>query len=285
MTQQAPEFRPRRRRSASGSGLAARSQRWRLPIIAGSAAILMFGAAVGIFLWVSGGDDIPSFDDAAASQSTGGTLGGPEIKVEGPATRYVAQINDLASGYDTLPQETFLLSATGFATNGYFANVADGERLAAEWGYQDGYQGALQPDGALAGVLQGRFFVRVETYLFADVAGASKAYTFIADFHLKRAGSVKEETRGLANASSAWKFTQGTVGTSEIVGVYHRFVFRRGNLVSIVQTYGGEPFMNIDRARDVAVIIDQKALGERPAITPTPNKASTVPAAPPTPTR
>ncbi|MFN0095710.1 MAG: hypothetical protein ACKVVT_13155 [Dehalococcoidia bacterium] len=255
-----------------------------MPVVAAAAGLVAIGLAIGIFFAVSDDDDVPSPLSTAESKSTAGTLGGPAPVVEGPAVRYIVHTNDVAIGFDPLPPETFLLTVTGFATNGLFTNVEEGERLAREWGYVDGYQGSLQPDGALAGVLQGRFFIRVESYLFKDVEGAGKAYDFIEAFHEKRPGSQQQETRGLANESSAWRFTQGTVGTSEVVGVFHRFIFRRGNLVSIVQTFGGEPFMNIDRARDVAVIVDQKALGERPAVTPTPGRSS-VPVVPPTPTR
>jgi hypothetical protein len=38
----------------------------------------------------------------------------------------------------------------------------------------------------------------------------------------------------------------------------------------MVLTYGGQPFLTINPARDIAVIIDERALGERDAIEPTP---------------
>ena len=37
-----------------------------------------------------------------------------------------------------------------------------------------------------------------------------------------------------------------------------------------VQTYGAEPFMTIDPAREVAVMIDDRILGNTEAIEPTP---------------
>jgi hypothetical protein len=64
--------------------------------------------------------------------------------------------------------------------------------------------------------------------------------------------------------------TEGLVGTSDVVAVFHRYVFRRGTVVTWVQTYGAEAYMTIDPAREVAVIIDDRILGNTEAAEPTP---------------
>ena len=66
------------------------------------------------------------------------------------------------------------------------------------------------------------------------------------------------------------------LGTSDIPEVFHRFVFRRGNLVAMVQTVGAQPYMSIDQARNTAILIDGRATGNLAAYTPTPEKQATV---------
>ena len=78
------------------------------------------------------------------------------------------------------------------------------------------------------------------------------------------------EAKPLANDSSAYRFIQGTVSVSDTVAVFHRYSFRRGNFIVTVVTWGGENYMNIDAARNIAARIDDKLLGKSPAAEPTP---------------
>jgi hypothetical protein len=199
----------------------------------------------------------------------------------------VIQAGDVSNGYKTLGSNTFSLSALGFATNGYFPNAQAGETQAEAWGYKDGYQSSFEPDGQLAGLLQGRYYIQVESYLFNTVDGAAQAYAHIDGVTRSQTKSIEQVTNGLANESSAWKTIAGKVGSSELNMVYYRFIFRRGNLVTVVQTNGAEPYMTVDRARDLAVVVDEKARGNLPAPTPTPAKTGTpgLPSLPVTPTR
>ena len=128
-------------------------------------------------------------------------------------------------------------------------------------------------------MLQGRYYVSMEIHLFETASGAKAAYDSFQDRYGKISGSERATTKGLANQSSGWQMLSGTVATSDLVGAFHRFVFRRGNMLAAVQTYGAQPFMTIDRARDIAVIIDERALGTRPATEPTPS-GTTVPIIP-----
>jgi hypothetical protein len=147
--------------------------------------------------------------------------------------------------------------------------------LARQWGYREGYQVALEPDGLLAGVLKGQYYVTQEIHLFDTAAGAEQAYQRFEQRYREAAGSEPAEATPLANQSSAWQLVRGTVADSEMVAVYHRFLFRRGNMVASVQTFGGQPFMRVDTARDIAVLIDERALGKRSSPEPTPAKTIT----------
>src|SRR5690606_6862116 len=97
--------------------------------------------------------------------------------------------------------------------------------------------------------------------LFAGTAGAIDAYNWFTDLYGRTDGSQSQDVAQLANQSSGWKKKQGTIPSSNVEGVAHRFIFRRGNMVGIVQTSGADTFMTIDPARDIAVIIDDRALG------------------------
>jgi len=278
----APQFRPRRSKPSGG-----RRRKWLIPA-AVVAALLIFAAA-GTFIGLAvtgGGDDSPGAGAATpsnVSQSTGGTDGGEDRLLNAPAVGLVIQLGDLPGDYRTYPPETYLLAPATLATNGIFAKPEDADQLLPKWGYDSGYQVSYQPGGQLAAVLQGKYYIRVESMLFSSVEGARVAYAYIENQHASRPGSERQATKNLGNQSSAFKILSGTVGPSELPQAFHRFVFRRGNLVAIVQTMGVDQYMTVDKARDLAIVVDDKALGKRPAPTPTPPKGGT-PAVPPPPT-
>jgi hypothetical protein len=266
------------RQPARRSGRKAR-RRWPFLAIASG---LIAAVVIGLVAWfvIAGldGDD----GEASADESTGGTAGGPEVMVEGPASRYVVGVQDFQEApVQPFPPETFPLTALSFAANGYWASPQEGEQEAKGWGYLDGYQATLEPVGKLADVVRGGYYIRTEAYLFDSIDGARDAYAHLLQQHTDQADSQREEARPLGNQSSAFSVISGPIGTSDVPGVYHRFLFRRGNLVAIVQTYGGEPNMTIDRARDFAVAVDDKALGKRAAPTPTPAAGGTPVVVPP----
>lgn len=212
--------------------------------------------------------------------STAGTEGGPEPLLDGPASQFVFGELDLG-GYLAMAPEVTTLDLSGFITaSRLFINSKQGEDLSKEWGFKEGFKTAFEPDGQLAALLQGRFYINVEVYLFATTEGASRAYAHIESLYRNTAGSERQQAKGLGNQSSGWKFLSGKVGTSDVDAVYHRFIFRRGNLVAAVQTLGAAPTMTVDQARDLAVFIDDLALGKRPTATPTPISK---PGLPPTP--
>jgi hypothetical protein len=199
----------------------------------------------------------------------------------GPAVKYAPAEAEIGGGIQGVPNESTKTTSDTWADpqlGGPFVNIDEGRQKIKEWGYQEGYVGIFQPDGLDAGLLLGRYYARVETHLFSNVEGASKAYQWYTDLYQRTDGSRLQTTAPLANQSSAWTIKKGQIGEAD--AVYHRFIFRRGNLIGIVQTSGADTFMTIDPARDIAVIVDERALGTRAAPTPTPSGGalpSTVP--------
>lgn len=256
--------------------------------------MLVLLAAGGIAVFGACGDDDGASDTVknaatlaasgkatpTAGSSTGGVQGGPELLLKGPAAKYAATQDELKAAYKVAPNETYGMGAETYAASSFFSGATEGNQLATAWGFAEGYQVSMEPDGQLAGVLKGGHYLTMEVYLFANQAGAKDAYDYYANRYSSAAGSEAVTTKGLANQSGAWQVIKGTVGASDLVGVYHRFLFRRGNMLVAVQTYGAQPFMTIDKARDIAVIIDERALGTRQATEPTPAGTATVPGMP-----
>ncbi|MEX0783976.1 MAG: hypothetical protein WD557_15150 [Dehalococcoidia bacterium] len=251
---------------------------------------MLFIAVAVVFALASGGDDGDANPGVGGTPglrtpSTGGTRGGPQPVLSGPASKFAASQEDIGDGIQGVPNESASLTPATFAdpTLGPFRTIDEGRQKLAEWGYQEGYLGVLQPDGLLAGVVQGRFYVRVETHLFASIEGATAAFDWYDQIYSGIDALEPEQAAPLANESASWKSLEGKVENTDLDRAYHRFVFRRGNLVAIVQTVGADTFMTIDPARDIAVIVDERALGNRAAPTPTPSGGTLPPT--PVPTR
>jgi hypothetical protein len=219
---------------------------------------------------------------ANVPKSTGGTSGGEDKLVDGPASRYAPFREDLPGIFAVNVPKTFTQNISTFASSYLFRSNAEGQKYATDWNIRDGFNEDFDPDGLQAGVLKGNYFVSVEVYLFLNTAGATDAYTYINSLLAGRSGSEKQETKGLGLQSAGYKIVDGTVGASDTPQVYHRFLFRRGNVVAMVQTTGAESLMTIDRARDIAVIIDDRILGKRTSNEPTPIPTPKI-SVPPTP--
>lgn len=207
---------------------------------------------------------------ANVPKSTGGTTGGEDKIVDGPASRYAPFREDLPGIFTVNVPKTFTQNISTFASSYLFRSNAEGQKYATDWNIRDGFNEDFDPDGLQAGVLKGNYFVSIEVYLFLNSTGASAAYTYIDSLLSGRAGSEKQDTKGLGLQSAGYRIIDGTVGASDTPQAYHRFLFRRGNIVAMVQTTGAESLMTIDRARDIAVIIDDRILGKRTSNPPTP---------------
>jgi hypothetical protein len=243
-------------------------------ILLGGLGVLAVMAGIVVYLVRNNGDSVSAtvknVTPAAGAKSTGGTEGGPDTVVDGPASRFSPSISELPGRYGVDVPDTFAQNISTFASSYLFKSSTEGSDYARQWKILDGYNVIYQPDGLNAGVLQGHYYVSAETYLFQDVAGAKAAFDYMDQLFTKNQGSVKQPAKGLGLQSGGYQVIQGTVGTSDMALVYHRFLFRRGNVVATVMTTGGGPFMTIDQARDIAVIIDDRILGKRAATTPTP---------------
>jgi hypothetical protein len=236
----------------------------------------VLGLIVGLALFAvaCGGDDDAS-SDLASFESTGGTDGGPETQVAGPASKYAPFLEEISrlDEFDVYPPETFGIAAATWALTGPFSSVTEGETKADEWGYVEGFNILYQPRNLLSGVLQGAYYVTIQVHIFDGNEGAEQAF-LAYEKTSSSAGGQELSPRGLGNGSFAYELKEGLVSRSDVVAVYHRFVFRRGNVVTTVQTYGAEPFMTIDPAREVAVMIDDRILGNTEALEPTPIPSS-----------
>jgi hypothetical protein len=256
----------------------ARRRRLSLPVIVlVGGLVVIAAAAVGTLLLTSGnggngggGSNVNTPVKEPTPRSSSGLVGGPEPTVSLPASKYAPLLEEMPPEMQVNVSETFTMNITTFTASYWFDTNAQGEGLAQQWRIIDGYQVEFDPVGLAAQVVQGGYSAWVEVYLFETPAGARTAYEYYTNRLAARRGSEKAEARPLANQSAAFRYAGPTIGTSDVPSVYHRFVFRRGNAVVSIQTYGAVPFMSTDQARELAVLVDAKLLGEAPAVEPTP---------------
>jgi hypothetical protein len=189
--------------------------------------------------------------------------------LEMPASRYSISQPDLVPGYLTDVPGTYDLTIQNYSTTRTFTSPEEGVQKMSGWGYLGGYETAYTPEGRERALLNGAYTIYIESHLFESEAGAQAAFDYFRD---RLAQSVSEEVTAPAvgNQWSAWRLVSDPISDSSVNSVFHRLLFRRGNLLVIVATYGAEPLMEVDRAFDLAVIVDEKALGNRSAVAPTP---------------
>lgn len=191
-----------------------------------------------------------------------------EPALDGPVSRFAISQADLGKGYLTDVQQTFRLTQEDYAGTTLFGSTAEGMALLTEWGYIEGYETGYEPEGRTQAVLNGSYYISLEVHLFESPEGARAAYDFFEQRLRSTSSNVNAPSVG--NRSSAWRLVAGTVPGSSVEGTYHRVVTRRGNLVSVVLTWGADPFMTIDHAMKWALLVDAKALGEVETTEPTP---------------
>lgn len=258
-----------------------------LPLLAGACALsVALSAACG-----GGGDDSSaptgSTGTAAAgasatrSSATVDTSASPTLLA--PAGQYSILVQDLGiANFITDPKGTYLLDSKNYGATGAFDDAAQGKATLESWGYLEGFESAMTPEGGAASILNGGYAINQELHLFKTADGAKSAY----DYFVKRisangiTSTVTAATVG--NQSAAFRLVTGKVGgNSNVSQVLHQVVFRRGNLVGIVLTIGAEPLMTVDTVRELSLIVDAKALGqqEHPEPTPVPSRTVTTPVA------
>jgi hypothetical protein len=206
----------------------------------------------------------------AIPKSTGGTEGGRDSIVQGPASRYAPAQTDLPGNFDVDESQTFTQNISTFSSSYWFDTAQQGNDLAQKWKIIDGFKVFYNPVGLAAAVLEGGYYINAEVYLFQDTAGAAQAFAYYQQRLGAVAGSESVKTKGLANQSAAYEIVSGTVASSSTPAVYDRFIFRRGNIVASVTTTGAQGKATIDAARNIAVIMDDRILGKRDSTEPTP---------------
>jgi hypothetical protein len=279
MTNPSPQFRPRKTRQAP-----TKTPWVKYAMFGFAGALLIAIAAIVIVQFVGSDDDgdIPGATPGPDSRSTAGSADDRAEVQQNPAFLFNIQLDDVEEGYEISDLETYGITGDGFASGDYFSTVSAGELAAEEWGYLEGFQTSLQPIGESAAVAQGAHYVRSEVYRFETVEGAAEAYAYLARFHTQQPGSVVNEMAPLGNESSAFTIISDTVPGTELPGAYHRFIGLRGNIVYIAQVFGADQYTSPDQARDYAVIIDEKIIGDREATPPTPTPVNSGSGAAPT---
>ena len=237
-----------------------------------------------------GGTATPSSTGAFGTQATAAG-GGASPTLARPASKYSISIDDLNQNFRTDISGTFVLDAKTYAQEAsigttrvrLFANEAEGNKKLADWGYIEGFQTGYIPEsenGPEAAMLVGGFYITVETHLFKDAEGARAAYDYFEKY-LETGGAQQVEAQPVGNKSSAWETVGGKIGRTKANAAYHQLIFVRGNVLTIVFTKGAEGFMKAETARTLALISDEKALGERTATEPTPTSNTQSPPATP----
>ena len=207
----------------------------------------------------------------AVTPSTGGSADTRQPILQGPSAKYPPSEGDLKNIFRASVPDTYAVNLEIFETIGPFASPGEARESIRLWGFAEGWVVTFEPEGLLSSVVsRGAYYPTVETLLFTTPEGAEKAYLQYEKFYKTTQDSQPQTTKPLGNQSSAFRIQKGKVGATQLDAVYHSFLYRRGNMVVIVRTFGGVPFMTVDAARELAVIIDARALGERSAPLPTP---------------
>jgi hypothetical protein len=239
-------------------------------------AMITFAAVLFSVVVACGGDDDggdPGGQGPTATPFGNDAAGEPVLEM--PVSRFSIAQPDLGTGYITDIEDTYDLAADdgdgrySYASTKTFTSPDEGRRLLKQWGYLGGYETGYTPEGYSRAVLEGAYYIKVETHLFEDAAGAHEAYGYFHD-RLQQSTSEPVSVEAIGNEASGWRLVREKVSGTSVDGEFHQYLFRRGNLVAVVLTWGAEPFMNINTVYGLAHIIDAKAMGQVEAIEPTP---------------
>jgi hypothetical protein len=232
-----------------------------------------------------GGDS----DDPASPAVTSGVTDTPtnvpanpgtSPMLDAPASKYAIAVEDLfpIGGWITSLNSTYVLTMENYPSTRAFSSENEGRKILEGWRWKGGYETGYAPEGRDTAVLNGGFYVNQECHIFEDEAGAKEAYAWMVARARSIPGQQPVSMPAIGNESAAFVADFGTIGNSPVTATFHQVIFRRGNVVSIVVTKGSQGFMKVDVARELSLITDQKALGQKPAVEPTPISNYTPPA-------
>lgn len=217
-----------------------------------------------------GGSGIANPAGAKGSTQTPAPVSTASPKLAAPASQYSVSVDDLGVNWITDVKGTQSINAASYAAQTHvFATPDEGMRQLKDWGYQGGYQTGYSPEGRDQAVLNGAYYVWIESHLFNDESGAQKAFDYFNNV-AKQNPAQPVSIQPVGNSSAAYLTIAGTITGSTVKAAFHQVIIRRGNLVTIVLTKGAESFMKSDAAWGVAFMADEKALGTRKATVPTP---------------
>lgn len=240
-------------------------------------ALIACALLVPVIAACGGGGDAASPETGATkAAATNDSSTSPALTM--PVSRFAVSQDDLGINFLVDIPATFNVTAEEYAKGSSFATPADGMALLKQWGYLGGYETGYTPEGREKAVLNGAYYSKVETHLFKDEEGAKKAFAYFEARLKATTGNQPSTASPVGNESAAFHRLSGKVPGSSVTAIYHQYLIRRGNLVAAVLTYGADGFMKIEAARELASIIDQKALGKANAVEPTPTSNYTPPA-------
>lgn len=221
-------------------------------------------------------------DGTATPTTTVAENPGTSPVLDEPASQYAITVEDLVERqgfvWITSLNSVFVLTMDNYPGTRTFQSENEGRSLLESWGWKGGYETGYSPEGYDTAVLNGGYYVQQECHIFENEQGAKDAYQWMVARAQRVPGQDPVTMDPLGNESAAFVANFGTIGNSPVVATYHQVIFRRGNIVSIVVTKGSQGFMMIDIARALSSITDGKALGQIPAVEPTPIANYTPPA-------
>ena len=243
--------------------------RRRLLAVCALAIVPVFVAACGD----DAGDDAdaasPSAGNATTTQAVSVSTASPQAS--GPASKYTVLLEDVGLQWRTDVLKVLDIDKDFYADSGdVFVSRPEGMRLLNEWGYLEGYETKLVPEGPPDdSVLNGSYYITVETHRFEDADGAKKAYKYYAD-GITSDGAPPVAGKPVGNEHIGFTGIGPKIGKSNVNSQFEQIIFRRGNVVSIVLTTGAQGFMKHEYAWNLAALSDAKILGDKPAVEPTP---------------
>lgn len=260
--------------------------------------LLLASAASAVLLSIAVAAACGDGDGAATARPTtpGASPTGPvsnrdrstEKVVPGPASRYSVLLQDLPRGqYLTDIPNTYVLAlecqtesnqCTTYARSAAFDSVDAGKALLKQWEYAGGYETSILPEGYETAVLNGAYYIIVESHLFKSVDGAKLAFEYFKKRIDGNRAATAEAEPPVGNQAAAWSAVGAPIRPSNIPAVSHWVLFRRGNMVAVTKTIGAQGFMTTQQATILAELVDDKALGVKDAIEPTPTSNFTPPA-------
>lgn len=252
--------------------------RW-LPLAACVLAIAALSAACG---GDAGGDSGVKPSESPSTASPGGTVSSASPQVAKPAGKYSVSLDDIGNAWLTDIAGTYVISSDSYCRQTcLFASQQEGQQHLDSWGYVEGYETAYIPEGREDTVLKGGYYIKVETHLFKDAAGAKSAFDFFKTYAASSGGATVPVSP-VGNESAAFETLYGKISNTRVNALYEQVLFVRGNVLTVILTKGAQGFITVKSAWDLATIADAKLLGKRDSPEPTPTSNYKTPTPEPT---